>query len=460
MKKKLFLLFLLVFCLFVVAFIFANPISLKKGNITLDYGQKFKEPGYSAKKFGKDLTKKVKVKSHFKENKLGIYKVDYSVKAIGINYKKYRKVSVVDRKKPVIELTGNKKTYVCPGTKYKEEGYKATDNVDKDLTKKVKVKKTNSKIIYTVKDSSSNEKKVTRHLIYEDKTPPEININTNDVTIIVGSSFNDSEFSAKDNCDGDVTSSITKEGEVDTSKVGTYTIKYVAKDKAGNESSKERKVNVINRPSLNQGIPGTIYLTFDDGPNEGTTNVILDILREENVKATFFVTNNGPDSLIKREYDEGHTVALHTATHDYSIVYASDESYYQDLNNVKARVKRITGQESKIIRFPGGSSNTVSRKYSPGIMSRLTQSTLANGYKYYDWNISSGDAGGTTTASGVYNNVISALRKDRANMVLMHDIKTYTRDAVRQIIQFGKQNGYNFERITMDTPMITQGVNN
>ena len=222
----------------------------------------------------------------------------------------------------------------------------------------------------------------------------------------------------------------------------------------------EQTINVIKKPDINSGIPGTIYLTFDDGPKDGTTNVILDILKEENVKATFFVTNNGPDSLIKRESDEGHTVALHTSTHNYAVVYASDASFYEDLTNVQNRVKRITGKTSMIIRFPGGSSNTISRKYSPGIMSRLTKSTLERGFKYYDWNISSGDAGGTTEASGVYNNVINALKKERVNMILMHDIKPYTRDALRQIIKFGKENGYTFEKITMDTPMITQNVNN
>ena len=93
-------------------------------------------------------------------------------------------------------------------------------------------------------------------------------------------------------------------------------------------------------------------------------------------------------------------------------------------------------------------------------MTRLTQSTLSKGFKYYDWNISSGDAGETTAADGVYNNVVGRISKDKANMVLMHDIKTYTRDALRQIIQYGKSNGYKFEKITMNTPMITQRVNN
>ena len=93
-------------------------------------------------------------------------------------------------------------------------------------------------------------------------------------------------------------------------------------------------------------------------------------------------------------------------------------------------------------------------------MSRVTQEALNRGFKYYDWNISSGDAGNTTDPNVVYSNVVNNLRTDRANMVLMHDIKTYTRDALRNIIRYGKNNGYRFEKITMDTEMVTQKVNN
>ena len=139
----------------------------------------------------------------------------------------------------------------------------------------------------------------------------------------------------------------------------------------------------------------------------------------------------------------------------------SDDSYFKDLESVSNRVKRITGEESKIIRFPGGSSNTISRKYSSGIMSKLTSEVVDRGYKYYDWNVSSGDAaGGRPTSTQIKNNVINNLRKDRVNMVLMHDIKTYTRDALRSIIREGKEKGYTFEKITMDTSMVKQRVNN
>ena len=186
----------------------------------------------------------------------------------------------------------------------------------------------------------------------------------------------------------------------------------------------------------------------------------VDILKSENVKATFFVTNNGPDYLIKREFDEGHEVALHTATHDYSYVYSSVENYFNDINSVHDRVKNLTGYDAKLIRFPGGSSNTVSRKYYPGIMSILTKEIENKGFKHCDWNISSGDAGETTDPNGVYNNVISRLSHDRINVVLMHDIKTYTKDALLNIIRYGKENGYYFDKLNYYQEMVHQSVNN
>jgi len=130
------------------------------------------------------------------------------------------------------------------------------------------------------------------------------------------------------------------------------------------------------------------------------------------------------------------------------------------LKRVSDRVKRITSVESKIIRFPGGSSNTVSRQYRRGIMTELTYQVIDKGYRYYDWNIDSRDAGGAGSSSQVYYNVINQLSHNRSNMVLMHDIKYTTRGAVRDIIKYGKSNGYKFEKITMDTYMVRHGVNN
>lgn len=468
MKKK-YVISIVVILLIVIAVIFFWPPKFEfkqSQNIELEYGQKYQEPGFKVTKFGKDYTKKVKIKNKINKNKLGTYDIIYEVKINGITYKKTRKIKLVDNEKPIITLTGNENVTICPQAQYQEEGYKAIDNYDGDITNKVKITKKDNLITYSVKDTSNNETKITRTITSEDKTLPTITLKgSTNQTIYLGNTWKEPGYTAYDNCDNDITNNVVSSGVVNSNKLGSYKITYTVKDLSGNQTTINRTVKVISKPSnpssqtpSNQ--KGTIYLTFDDGPKEGTTNVILDILKEEGVSATFFVTNSGPDYLIKREHDEGHTVGLHTASHNYQTVYKSVDSYYNDLKQVQDRVKRITGIESKIIRFPGGSSNTVSKKYSKGIMTTLTKDVVNKGYRYYDWNISSGDAGETTSSSGVYNNVIRSLSKNKVNMILMHDIKPYTRDALRNIIRYGKNNGYTFAKITMSTPMVTHHVNN
>lgn len=468
MKKK-YVISIVVILLIVIAVIFFWPPKFEfkqSQNIELEYGQKYQEPGFKVTKFGKDYTKKVKIKNKINKNKLGTYDIIYEVKINGITYKKTRKIKLVDNEKPIITLTGNENVTICPQVQYQEEGYKAIDNYDGDITNKVKITKKDNLITYSVKDTSNNETKITRTITSEDKTLPTITLKgSTNQTIYLGNTWKEPGYTAYDNCDNDITNNVVSSGVVNSNKLGSYKITYTVKDLSGNQTTINRTVKVISKPSnpssqtpSNQ--KGTIYLTFDDGPKEGTTNVILDILKEEGVSATFFVTNSGPDYLIKREHDEGHTVGLHTASHNYQTVYKSVDSYYNDLKQVQDRVKRITGIESKIIRFPGGSSNTVSKKYSKGIMTTLTKDVVNKGYRYYDWNISSGDAGETTSSSGVYNNVIRSLSKNKVNMILMHDIKPYTRDALRNIIRYGKNNGYTFAKITMSTPMVTHHVNN
>ena len=434
-------------------FVFPN-IYLKGGqNITINYKAKYMEKGYKASFLGNNISNEVSVKGKVNTNKLGDYDIEYTAGKGLLKRTVIRHVHVEDIEKPKLSIT-KEDMYVCPNEEPKKEKVKATDNYDGDLTSKVKVKISKNKVSYSVTDSNGNKTTITKKVKYEDIEKPVISLNgEEEMSIYVGKEFEDPGYEVNDNCDKNLKDKVKVEGSVDSNKEGTYEIKYKVSDSANNEIVVVRKVHVFDNK-------GVIYLTFDDGPNDGTTNVILDILKEEGVKATFFVTCKGPDELIKREYDEGHTVALHTASHNYAVLYSSDEAYFNDLQQVQDRVKNITGFESKIIRFPGGASNTISRKYSPGIMSRITQETLNRGYKYYDWNISSGDAGNTTDPNVVYSNVINSLRNDRANMVLMHDIKTYTRDALRNIIRYGKNNGYRFEKITMDTEMITQRVNN
>ena len=467
MKKKYVISIIIIILLLIslaVLFFWPPKFELTKGqNITLKYGQKYKEPGYKVTKFGHDYSKNVKITNKINKNKLGTYDIIYQVKINGLTFKQIRKVKLIDKEKPKITLTGNQNITICPNKEYKEEGYKAIDNYDGDITSKVQVITKNNIITYKVEDSSGNKTELTRTITKEDKTSPTIILKGNQSqTIYIGESWKEPGYTAADNCDNDLTSKVVISGSVNTNKVGTYKINYTVKDSTSNTFSIDRTVKVINKPVKNNSTvnKGIIYLTFDDGPKEGTTNIILDILKSENVKATFFVTNSGPDSLIKREYNEGHTVGLHTATHNYSTVYSSVNNYYNDLLQVQNRVKRITGYESKIIRFPGGSSNTISKKYSKGIMTTLTKDVVNKGYHYFDWNVDSDDAGSARSSKTVYNNVVKNLSKNRANVILMHDIKPQTRDALKSIIQFGKNNGYSFDKITMSTPMVTHGVNN
>ncbi len=466
-KTKIIFIFIMIICfLFLLVCLIMTPkLKLKGSNeITLKYPDKYTEPGYTSKIIGGDITKDVVIVGKVNYSKPGTYTVTYISKNFIFETKVTRTVNVIDDESPIIKLKGNEEVLVCPNQKYKEEGFEITDNFDKNL--KPEIIENENEIIYVVKDSSGNKTKKIRKLVYADETKPEIKLKGFSKTYLwLNSKYNDAGFSANDNCDGNLTNKVKVTGKVDTSAPGAYKITYSVSDKAGNKQVVTREV-IVQKQTINTsgcGIKGAIYLTFDDGPNEAVTNQILNILKEENVKATFFVTNKGPDYLIKREYEEGHTVGLHTASHNYSNLYSSKEAYFEDLNAVSSRVKRITGYDSKFIRFPGGSSNTVSKKYQQGLMTTLTNEVVKKGYKYYDWNISSEDAGKCSsirTKECVYQNTVNQLSKNRCNMVLMHDIKSYTANALRDIIKYGKNNGYVFMQINNSTPMVKQRVNN
>lgn len=447
-----------------IILILNEPMITLKGNeeVNLNLNDKYKEIGYIGKTRLKNKTKKVLVTDNINNKKIGVYNIKYELRVLFNKTIVTRKINVIDTIKPIIELNGSKEIHMCPSGTYNEEGYKAYDNYDKDITKKVKIKKTDSEIIYSVKDSSNNEQSVIRKIVSVDQSKPTLILKGNEVeTIRRGKEFIEPGYSAIDDCDNDISDKVIKIGYIDTSKIGPNEIKYVVKDSSGNETIKTRLVYVVDKDRYNGGI---IFLTFDDGPSSDITPTILDILKEENIKATFFVTNKDDslNNLIKREYNDGHTVALHTATHDYSYVYSSVENYFNDLNIISTKVKNITGIESKIIRFPGGSSNTVSRRYNLGIMTELVNKVKEQGYNYYDWNFDSEDATRKYDSSGIYNNVTLSLKPGKNNVVLMHDFvrNNPTKEALKNIIHYGKENGYIFSNIKMDTPEVHHYVAN
>ena len=163
-----------------------------------------------------------------------------------------------------------------------------------------------------------------------------------------------------------------------------------------------------------------VYLTFDDGPSDNTEK-ILEILKKTKTKATFFVighTDEHSKAMYRRIYEEGHTLAMHSYTHQYQKIYQSVNAYKKDMTKLYNLLYDITGQKPKFIRFPGGSSNTVSNVD----MKDIILYTKKAGYTYFDWNVINGDATGQTLSDEqMINNVISGVDMYDSSVVLMHD---------------------------------------
>lgn len=197
------------------------------------------------------------------------------------------------------------------------------------------------------------------------------------------------------------------------------------------------------------------YLTFDDGPSQNTIK-ILDFLKLNNISATFFVTKKTDyEEVYKRIVDEGHTLALHTTTHDYAQVYRSVDSFFEDLMTVSDYVKSLTGVESKIIRFPGGSNNTVSNRYGGvGLMDKIISQVKEKGYIYYDWNVDSTDASRARQDKNVIvDSVLSQAKYQKEANILMHDAagKGTTVEALPEIVKGLREQGFSFKAITQET---------
>ena len=204
----------------------------------------------------------------------------------------------------------------------------------------------------------------------------------------------------------------------------------------------------------------TVYLTFDDGPSQYTSQ-ILTILDSYGVKATFFVKNGGKyNYLMKEIVNRGHAIGLHSYTHNYKSIYSSDEAYLADLQKISDLVVQQTGVETKIMRFPGGGSNSISRRYSKGIMTRMTKSVTDMGYVYFDWNCSNGDADGANTVTRQLSFCSNYPKSSNTIIVLMHDTKPATMESLGEIIEYYHSQGMKFDVLTTSTPVIHHKVTN
>ncbi|MBE5925305.1 MAG: polysaccharide deacetylase [Lachnospiraceae bacterium] len=197
-----------------------------------------------------------------------------------------------------------------------------------------------------------------------------------------------------------------------------------------------------------------VYLTFDDGPSI-YTGQILDVLKANDVKATFFVI--GKDEAYYEYYrrivDEGHTIGMHSYTHEYQKLYESRDSFASEIEQLQQLIENVTGVQSNIFRFPGGSSNSVSQLPIQDYIAYLNEHNI----NYYDWNALSGDAIDSSLSSDrLVENIMRGVHDNEDSIVLMHDLQTThaTVESLQKLIDTLKSEGYEILPIDENTPLI------
>lgn len=193
-----------------------------------------------------------------------------------------------------------------------------------------------------------------------------------------------------------------------------------------------------------------IYLTFDDGPSYKVTSKVLDILKENEVKATFFLIGNqieGKEDIVKRINNEGHSIGLHTFTHKYKSIYCNEDKFIQEMIDCSNEINKVVGISPNIIRFPGGSYKHLNKNY----LKKLHD----HNFKIYDWNLDNTDGLKPKLSScELYRKAINGSDGLQTIILLMHctDMHKNTCEALPKIIEYYKSQGYEFEIIKEDTP--------
>ena len=193
----------------------------------------------------------------------------------------------------------------------------------------------------------------------------------------------------------------------------------------------------------------SVFLTFDDGPSKKVTLPILDILKQENVKANFFVLGSRVElypQIVKRAYEEGHYIANHGYSHKYTQIYASTGAILEEYNKTNQAVKNAIENQiynTNIFRFPGGVVGGKYHDIKAEAKILLEQNNIAS----VDWNALNGDAEGIKTEEGLLNRIKETVQNKNSVVILMHDAadKTKTYNILPQVIEYLRQEGYEFK---------------
>jgi peptidoglycan-N-acetylglucosamine deacetylase len=254
---------------------------------------------------------------------------------------------------------------------------------------------------------------------------------------------------------------ITKSTDNNNSK-NTTTEDDIQKDSDEKSTSNTSKNNASSEDEINNTNTGIysgkkVYLSFDDGPSI-YTGEILDILKEYDVKATFFVigkTDVQSKKIYKRIVDEGHILGMHSYSHVYNYIYNSVEDFDKDFTKLWKLLYDTTGYKPTIFRFPGGSANLVNKNGMTDFVQYLKDKKVV----YYDWNVENGDATGVKyTKEQLVNNVLNGIAKKDVSIVLMHDAqsKKSTVDSLPELLDTLTLGGAEILPIDIDVPPIQQ----
>lgn len=192
-----------------------------------------------------------------------------------------------------------------------------------------------------------------------------------------------------------------------------------------------------------------VYLTFDDGPNDPVTTKVLNVLKEKDVKATFFLIGRLIESdkdLVKRIANEGHSIGLHSYTHDRAKLYKNTDSFIHEMLSTQNVIYETIGVKSNIIRFPFGANNN-----SFNITKEIVDKLHNYEFKIYDWNIDSGD--GLNPHSEPYHIANNCKGAKNGSIILLHcsSVNKNTANALPMIIDNLKSEGFSFKTINEDT---------
>lgn len=223
---------------------------------------------------------------------------------------------------------------------------------------------------------------------------------------------------------------------------------------AATEGDTHPNLYASSKSSLVSSENKVAYLTFDDGPSD-LTPVVLDILDRYNAKATFFVIGTSNEE-YQQYYSEiinrGHTLALHSYTHNYQKIYASTAAFLDDYQQLYDLIYNKTGYVCSLMRYPGGSKNA----YNKNVRAELIAQMESRGFIFYDWNVSCGDGSSNATKESVYQKVMDEVSSYKRPVILMHDGAGHqaTIDALPDIMQSLSEQGYSFSALTVDnTPV-------